>query len=885
MWRFRRLFLRLLNALRSGHAEPELAREITSHLTLLEDEFRRRGLSEEEAKLAARRAFGGVEQTKERHRDARSFGWLDDARGDVRYAVRTLRRSSGFTAVAVLTLALGIGSTTTIFSFVNAVLLNPLAYPASDRLVVLIPTMNGTPISVTPGDFLEWQAQNHSFDAMAAGTVTPHNLTGRGEPTGVLAGLVSDRFAETLRVVPQLGHTFAAEDRADRSQSVMISDHLWRRRFNSDAAIIGSSITIEGAPYTVVGVMPPGVSFPRELVSSAGARTLPDVDLWVPLTLRPNDRANAFLKVVARLKPDVTVAQAQAEMATIQGALAARFMPREWNIGVRVVQMQEQIVHAVRPLLLTLFSAVILLLVVACANVANLLLGRAAARDREVAIRSALGSGRRRLIQQYLIESVLLATLGGALGLLLTNIGVHLMAALIPPGTLPRVKEVRIDAHVLIFSMAVSVITGLAFGLLPAIQAGNTDTTTTFRGTGATHTVRSRYFRVLIAAEVAVAFVLLVGAGLLLKSLARLTSVNPGFRPESILTIDVTLPEGSYPTLAEMRAFSSAVLDGIRHTPAVVESGAVNLLPIGGPLLSGDFILEGVPRPRGFTAVKPAVSPGYFTAMGIPMLRGRDFNRQDTEHAPGVAVVTEQFARRAWPGQDAIGKRLKLGFGRPEEQPWFTVVGVVGDVKQSALADETRPAIYVPLLQAPRPFLLRNLSFVARTAVDPRTVASLLREQIRRVDPLLPIGRVTTMTQLMSDSVAEPRFRAILLGAFGASAVVLIAVGMLGVLGFFVARRTQEIGLRMAVGAQPADIARLVVKQALTMTGIGIPCGAILAFAASRLLERFLFEISPHDPAIFLLMAAVLCVMSLVASYVPVRRATKVDPLVALRCE
>lgn len=852
---------------------------------LLEDEFRRRGMSDEEARLAARRTFGGVEQVKELHRDARSFVWLDEARRDLRYAVRTLHRNLGFSAVAVLTLALGIGSTTTIFSFVNAVLLNRLAYPGSDRLVVVAPTMNGTPVSVTAGGFLEWQAQNHSFEGMAAGTVTPYTLTGRGEPLAVLTGLVSDGFAETLRVAPQLGHSFAAETEADRSHSVLISDHLWRRRFNADPAIIGRSIMLEGAPYTVVGVMPAGMSFPRELMSSSGARTLPDVDLWVPVTLRPNDWANGFLKVVARLKSDVTIAQAQVEMATIQSKLAERFPLRERNVGLRVVQMQEQIVRAVRPLLLTLFSAVTLLLVIACANVANLLLGRAAAREREVAIRSALGSGRRRLIQQYLIESVLLGALGGALGLLLTNYGISLITALIPPGTLPRVKEVHIDAHVLMFSTAVSVVTGLMFGLLPALQAGNTDLTTTVRGTGATHTRRLRYLRFLIAAEVALAFVLLVGAGLLFKSFARLTNVNPGFRPESILTIDVTLPEGSYPTRAEMRAFSSAVLDGIRHTPALVDSGAVNLLPIGGPLLSGDFTLEGVPRPRGFTAVKPAVSPGYFTAMGIPMLRGRDFNEQDTENAPGVAVVTEQFARRAWPGQDAVGKRLTLGFGRREDQPWLTVVGVVGDVKQRALADETRPAIYVPLRQAPLPFLLRNLTFVARTAVDPRSVASLLREQIHRVDPLLPIGRIATMTQLMSDSVAEPRFRAILLGAFGGSAVALIVVGMFGVLGFFVARRTQEIGLRMAVGAQRADIATLVVKQALTMTGIGIVCGAGLALAVTRLLEPFLFQISPRDPVIFGLIAAVLCVMSVIASYIPARRATNVDPLVALRCE
>lgn len=875
----RRFFLRLANALRPGRAEPDLAREISSHLTLLEDEFQRRGMSPEDARLAARRALGGVEQTKERQRDARSLVWLDDVRRDVHYAVRTLRRSPGFTLVAVFTLGLGIGSTTTIFSFVNAVLLKALAYPDSDRLVAVAPTIDGSPVSVTPGGFLEWQAQNQSFDSMAAGTVAPYTLTDIGDPMRVLAGLVSDRFAETLRVRPQLGHTFTREDRADRSQSVILSDHLWRRRFNADVSIIGRSISLEGAPHTITGVMPSGVPFPGELMASDG------VDLWVPLTLRPNDNANGFLKVVARLRSGVTVAQAQAEMTTIQRPLTERVVPNGLQAGLRVIHMQEEIVRAVRPLLLTLFGAVILLLMIACANVTNLLLGRAAAREREVAIRSALGSGRRRLIQAHLIESILLGALGGALGLLLAILGVDLLAALIPPGTLPPTQNVQIDARVLIFSAAVSGIAGLLFGLFPAMQAGKTGLTTAFRGTGATHTGRSRFLRGLVGAEVALAFVLLVGAGLLLRSFARLTSVDPGFRPESILTLGVTLPEGSYPTLMEMRMFSSAVIDEIRQTPGVVESGAVNLLPIGGSLVSGDFILDGLPRPPGFTAVKPAVSPGYFAAMGIPLRRGRDFSARDTQDAPGVAVVTEQFARRAWPGQDGIGKRLKLGFGRPEDQPWLTVVGVVGDVKQTALADETRPAIYVPLLQAPRPFLLRELTFVVRTAVDPASVASTLRERIHRVDPMLPVGRVATMTQLVSTSVAEPHFRAVLLATFGASAFVLIAVGLFGVLGFFVARHTQEIGLRMAVGAQRADIATLVVKQALTMTGIGIACGAALAVFVTRLLDRFLFEVSPHDPATFVLAATVLGVMSLLASYIPARRAMKVDPLLALRCE
>jgi predicted permease len=879
----RRFLYRLFNVFRPHRAEPDLAREIDAHLALLEDEHRRRGLTPDDARLAARRAFNGIELTKDRQRDARSFVWLDDTRRDLQYAARTARRNPGFAATAILTLALGIGATTIIFSFVSAVLLKPLTYPGSDRLVVMMPTIGGTPIATTPGDFLEWQAQNHSFENIAAGTVTPYNLTGGGEPVVVLTGVVTDRFTDTLRVQPQLGRGFADEREADRSHSVLISDHLWRRRFNADPAILGASITVEGAPYTVIGVMPAGVSFPRELMRSGGARVLPEVDLWMPLRLRPSDRANAFLQVVGRLKSGMTVAQAQAEMSSISDALARQFMSNERNVGVIVVPLHEQVVRAARPLLLTLLSAVALLLIVACANVANLLLGRAAARGREVAIRSALGSGRRRLIQQYLTESIVLGLIGGAAGLLLTSLGIDLIATLIPPGVLPRATEAHIDTRVLTFSTAVSLFTGLIFGALPALQAARTDLTTALRGT--TQTARSGYLQVLIGAEVALAFVLLVAAGLLLRSFERLTSVNPGFRPQGVLTIDVTLPEGGYPTLTEMRAFSSAVLDRIAHAPAVVASGAVNLLPIGGPSLVGDFILDGIPRPKGFTAAKPAVSPGYFAAMSIALVQGRDFTERDTDQALDVAIVTEGFARRAWPGQDAIGKRLKLGFGRPDQQPWLTVVGLVRDVKQSALADDVKPAIYVPLLQAPRPFLLRSLTFVVRTAVDPESVASVIRQQIHAIDPALPVGRIATMAQLISDSVSEPRFRTVLLSGFGASALMLIAIGLVGVLGYSVARRTREIGVRTALGAQRTAVAMLVVKQALTTTLIGMACGVPLALVATRLLQRFLFEVSPHDPATFLAVGAALVVMALLASYVPARRAATIDPLVALRCE
>jgi putative ABC transport system permease protein len=808
------------------------------------------------------------------------------ALADVRFGVRLLVRQPSFTTVAVLTLALGIGATTTIFSFVNAVLVRPLPYRDSGRLVVVAsqPTRSALPTPVSPGDFLEWQAQNGCFEAMAAFTVSPFTLTDAGEPARILAAVVTDGFAELVGVAPQIGRSLQSAREDGAASAAMISDRMWRSRFASDPAVIGRAIRLDGALHTIAGVMPPGFSFPRELLQSGGARTLSDVDVWVPLTLRPGYRANAFLQVVARLKDRLSIEQARSEMTAVAAGLAERYV-EDRNVAVVVVPLQERVVGAVRPLLLTLFGAVGLLLAIACANVANLLLGRAAGREREAAIRTALGASRRRLVQQRLTESALLGLCGGAAGLLAAVWGIDLVTALVPRGMLPRIDAVRIDRVALIFTTAVSLATSAAFGIGPALHAADTGVAVGLKGASATHTSRARSLSAFVVAQVALAFVLVAGAALLVESLVKLTRVDAGFRSAGVLTVDVTLPDGSYAGLSEMRRFAAAVLDRIRTVPGVEESGAVNLLPIGGALLSGDFTIEGVERPRGFVAVKPSVSPGYFRAMGVPLARGRDFDARDGSDAPGVAIVTERFARRAWGAQEAIGRRIRLGFAPPAQEPWLTVVGVAGDIRQTALAEDPRPAIYVPIAQAPRSFLLRELSFVVRARTDPMSLVPSIRDRIHGVDPALPIGRVATMTELLANSVSEPRFRAVLVGSFAASALALIAIGMLGVLGYAVARRTREIGVRMALGAQPVDVVRLVVRQALRMTIAGIALGAALAYLLTGVLGKFLFEVSPHDPVVFASAGVALCLLALVASYVPARRASSIDPLVALRTE
>ena len=798
---------------------------------------------------------------------------------DARFGARMLRRNTGPTLIIVLTLALGIGAATTIFSFVNGVLLESLPYTNPEELVAVLSRY----VTVTQGDFLDWQQQNRVFQDMAAFDFGTASLTTGGDPVQLFAAFVSPRFAETAGAKPRLGRTFATVRPADVSRSVIISSGLWRSRFQSDPDIVGKAIVLDGKAFTVIGVMAEGFSFPRNVGSSLRPHPLPDVDVWMPLTLRPGYRSNADIQAVARLRPSVTAAQAADDLNAIDRRLGEEHDANP-DSKINLVPLKDVVVRTARPLLGLLFGAVGLLLLIACGNAATLLLARATTREREVAIRGALGAGRAQLVQQFLVESIMLALIGGVAGLLVAAWGLDVVKALVPNGTLPRIDEVAVDGRVLAFTIVVSLVTGLVFGAVPAFRSGTTDIVGALKATSTTHTRASRPLRLLVAGQVALAFVLVAGAGLLFMSFHRLTSVEPGFRTDHVLTLDVALPEQSYPTLAEMRAFSASVIERLHHTPGILAAGAVNALPLGGSGVAGDFVAEGVADRQALFASKAAVSPDYFRTMGIPLRRGRDFTDQDRAGGADAVIVTEGLARRLWPGRDPIGRRLKLGFG-DDDKDWRTIVGVVGDVRQGGLDHGLRPTIYMPIAQAPVPFLIRYVTIVAHTTDDPRAVASQVRRQINAVDPLLPVGRMSTMAALVADSVSEPRFRAVLLGSFALAALLLIAVGILGVLMSFVARRTREIGVRMTLGARSADVVRIVVSQALWITLIGLAAGVALAIPLTRLLRSYLFAVSPNDPMTLAAGGLLLILLGLAASFVPARRASRVDPLITLRTE
>ena len=572
-------------------------------------------------------------------------------------------------------------------------------------------------------------------------------------------------------------------------------------------------------------------------------------------------------------------------------ALAGRLWTQFGRPGVppprvRIVPLHQYVVAGVQPLLLVFLGAVLFVLLIACANVANLLAARAIARQKEVAVRMSLGSSRRRLIQQLLTESAVLGALGGIGGLALATPGMRVLLELIPPGALPRVADVQVDVPVLLVALALALGTGVLFGIAPALHATRIDTSAALRDGAVTQTAHTRLMRGLIVAEVALVVVLLTGAGLLMKSFLRLTAVDPGFKPHNILSLSVNLPDREYRSIAQMSAFHKSVLERFAHVAGVDRVGAVNWLPLGGELIRGDFIAEEASeRGRDLVAAKPAVSPDYFSVMGMPIVRGRAFTNADIDGAPGVAVITDGLARRLWPGRDPIGRRLKLGFGSPDEDPWRSVVGVVGTVKQLGLGEESPEAVYTPIAQAPRPFLLMAMTFVVRTPLDPAAVAPVLRREIQAVDANLPVDRITTLSDLLSDSVSEPRFRTAVVGAFAVVALALVATGIMGVLAYLVTHRTREIGLRMALGADSVQVVRLVLRQTFVMSLAGVAIGLAAAAALTQLLRSYLFDVQPTDPITFAGAAALLVVVAMVASYVPARRATNVDPLVALRSE
>ena len=803
---------------------------------------------------------------------------------DVRYSIRALIAKPGFTAVAVITLALGIGANTAIFSVVNSVLIRQLPYDEADRIMSIGPVFQdkgqGPGYNSYP-NFADWRDQNRTFDQMAAYRSRGVVLTGGGEAERISGARVSSNFFSTLRVQPLLGRTFAAdEEKPGSPHTVVLSYELWQRRAGGDPRIVEQPVTLDGRSYAVIGVLPEGFEFPL----------LGKTDVWTSVSLDGQslqERGAQMYGVIGRLKPEVAREQAQADISTIVGQLAAQYPEQNKETPVAVVGLQEQLVESVRPALLILLGAVGFVLLIACANVANLLLVRASLREKEIAIRAALGASRARLVRQLLTESLLLAVAGAAVGLLLAMWGIDLLVAA-GPVNIPRLDEIRIDGHALLFTICVTMLTGLTFGLAPALEASKLDLNQSLKEgarSSSASASRGRLRKALVVAEVALALVLLVGAGLLIKSFYRLQQVDPGFNPEGVLTLKVSLPAARYSEDDRITAFYDEALNRIKALPGVESAASVSFSPLSNTTFYLGFTAEGWP-PRNPSELPSAqvrmASPDYFAVMQIPINRGRGFTGEDRKQSSPVAVINAEMARRHFAGDDPVGKRLSLRVALGEGEPaWREIVGVVGDVRHFGLDAEVRPEIYVPYAQQPT----SAMTMVVRAAVDPAGLTGAIKDEIKAIDKDQPVHSVATLESYVDRSVAGRRFSTVLLMAFGVIALALAAIGVYGVMSYTVAERTREIGIRVALGAGRRDILKLVVGQASVLLIAGLAGGLAGAFALTRVMEELLFGVSATDTVIFLTVPVALAAIAIFASYIPALRATKVDPMIALRYE
>lgn len=798
---------------------------------------------------------------------------------DLRYAVRMLRTKPSFTIIVVLALAIGIGANTAIFSVVNAILLRPLPYKNADRISMI--WMDNPKLGVAQDwhsypNYVDYKEQNQVYEDMAAFNDRSFNLTGAGDPVRVVGVWTTASLFSVLGVEPALGNIFSqAEEEPGKDLVVVLSNGLWKRRFGGDPGIVGQSISLNGVNRTVLGVMPASFTFPEK-----------ETELWIPLALNPQRRQARNLisyKAVGRLKPGVTIEQARAEMSAIAKRLDDQFS--QSGYGVNLVLLHDQETGTVRPALLILLGAVAFVLLIACANVANLLLARAALREKEVAIRVALGAGRWRIIRQVLTESALLALAGGAAGLLLAVWGLDVLVAL-SPSDIPRLDQTGIDGRVLAFTLGVSLLTGLIFGLVPALQSSKSDPNESLKegGRGSTGGVRGRRVRnSLVVSEIALSLVLLIGAGLLIKSFMRLQQFELGFNPDSLLTMRIQLPGSKYRDGKQVVGFYQQLLQRMEAVPGVQSVGAISSVFITDTPNSTNFSIEGRPVPTGAEAIEvplDSISPSYFRAMGIPLLRGREFDDRDVEGATPVVIINQTMANRFFEGEDPIGKRFVYGRSAPDN-PWITIVGVVADMRRTGFDKLPRPETFLPEAQNPD----NALTIVARTATDPASFAGALRNEVWAIDKDQSVYDIKTMQQTLSEKMSQRRFNMLLLVVFAAVALTLAAVGIYGVISYSVTQRSHEIGIRIALGAQPGDVLKLVVGQGMTMGLIGVSIGLGAAFVLTRLMSTLLFGVSATDPITFGAIALVLTGVALVASLVPARRATKVDPMVALRYE
>lgn len=871
---------------RKGNADAELDQELRDYFDAAVAQRMKAGMNAEEARRAARLEMGSAEAVKE---EVHSAGWeniVETFWQDTRFALRTLRKNPGFASIVVLTLALGIGANTAIFSVVDSVLLKPLPYPNASRLALIY--LQDRALGLDHGDygdadFLALRQQQQTLQSVAALSApdSGFTLTGAQAPQEIPGTKVSAAFFDVLGVKPQLGRTFlSGDDRPDKPLSVVVSDRFWREHLRADQAALGRAITLNGAAYSVVGVMPPSFHFGNN----------DNDELWPILQLRPPERRPPFfLAVLGYLKPGVSLAKASADASRIAAGVTRQY-PRSNAVTALAVPMKDAIVGASSSALLVLLGAVSLVLLIAVVNVVSLQVARSAARRKEMAVRSALGAGKSRLVRQLLTESVLLAVIGGASGLAIAHWGLEAIISL-NPGVVPRMDEVAVNGTVLLYTLGVAVLSGFPFGLTPVLRAPEWRIGESLNRSGRgspENSASSLLHNVLVVSEFSLALVLLIGAGLLIRSFSRLQSVSPGFDPTHVLTMRVPLPPAQYTKASRVTGFYQGLLDALEGKPGVEAAGITMSLPPNLLELENPFHMEGQtyePGKATYLAEEIPASQDYFRAIGIPLLAGRFFDDSDRVPSRHSLVINQTMARRYFAGKDAVGQRVQTGDANPKSD-WYTIVGVIGDVKYEGLDVKEQPTMYVPYSDDGwNPWFTKSMSLVIRTSTNPDQAASAVRAAVSQLDNTVPVTGVATMDELLSKSVSGPRFRTVLLGTFAALALVLAAIGIYGVLAYSVARRTHEIGVRVALGAQRGQILWLVMGQGAKLALIGVAIGVVVSLALMRLMSSLLFHVSATDPLTFIAVSTFLFLVALAACCIPASRAMRVDPMVALRYE
>lgn len=868
---------RILRYLHRKQFDRELTVEMQAHLNEKIDDLMVEGLEPEEARIRALRQFGNRTLIAETSSEQWSFVPLDEIGQDLRYAARVLRKTPIFTIVAVVSLALGIGANTIIFSAVNHVLLRSIPYPRSEQLFAVwsrSASRGVEPMHVSAADFYDWQAQSHAFESLAAYASWPMNLTNIDEPRRLETELVSVNLFSTLGIHAQIGRTFLPEEEQQSSSVVILSDHLWRA-LGESPSIVGQELTLNGSQAIVIGVMPADFTFPSR-----------QTDAWVPLSLSAQNRSNRegrWLKVIGRLRANAQRSDAAAEMNVIASRLATAYPKTNTGWSVSVIPLQEELVGRTRPILLMFQVIALLLLLITCANLANLLLAKGSIRTREIGVRTALGAGRARILRQFMVESTVLAALGGSFGFALAVQGITLVR-IFGTGLISRADEIHLSGPVALFTVAATLVTILLFGLLPALQASRIDLRASISsGFRSTSRYAERLRGLLVTMEIGMASVLLVAAGLLSGSLVHLLSTPTGLQTEHVLTLQITLGRSKYPTNTAQNVFFQQVLDRVQRLPGVLAAGEVSDTPLKGNNPTFELALEGVTRSPSDAPIQAAlrlISTGYLRAVGISLFKGRDFVVSDYAGSLPVAIINQTMARRYWPGIDPVGRRLHL----KEDQRWMTIVGVVADIKHMGLKADEGPVIYIPYAQKTQDWLAW-ITLLVRTTGEPIDWVPALRRVVRTIDKNQPIGEIGTLKGLLAHSTAMPRFNTFVICTVSGFALLLALIGVYGLLAYTVAQRLPELGIRITLGASPLEVSWLLLRQAMLRVLTGMTAGLLIAWWSARLMESLLFGVRAHEPTAFVGVAGLMILAALAAVLVPARRAMKIDPAAALRME